>query len=160
MTIIGVTPGELELATKDNLHIKNHIGTMGNNQQKMAKYINLFDKYPGIIERSANTDMYNCHGLVFASRRTNIDDSVEVKKILEHDEYKEIDILSVLPGDIIIYYDDNGAAEHSGIVIEKPETPLNIPKIISKWGQLEEYIHYANNCQYNFSKTKYYRMQI
>jgi hypothetical protein len=157
---VELSSKELELATKDNSHIKNRIGTKGRNQQMIAHYINLPAKYPRALVRSANTDMYNCHGLVFASRRTNIDDPIEVKRILDRDEYDEINIDFVLPGDIIIYYSDDGDAEHSGIVIEKSEKPFNIPRVISKWGQLEEYIHFANDCQYNFANVKYYRIRI
>ena len=160
MTIIGANPGELDLATKDNSHIKNRIGTIGHSQQRIAEYVSLPARHPKVSVRSANTDMYNCHGLVFAARRTNIDDSMEVMKILKRDEYVEIHPGSVMPGDIIIYYADDGDAEHSGIVIEEAKGPLNIPKIISKWGQLEEYIHFANDCRYNFAKAKYYRMVI
>ena len=158
--IFEADSGGLELATKDKVHITNRIGKFGHSQQKMTEFIGLLARHPTVIKRSANTDMYNCHGLVFAARRTNIDDTMEVRKILEHDEYVEIKKESVLPGDIIIYYGDRNDAEHSGIVIEKGEDPLYIPRIISKWGQLEEYIHSANDCDYDFLKARYYRMRI
>jgi hypothetical protein len=98
--------------------------------------------------------------LVFATRRTNIDDSLEVQKIIKQDNYEEIDVKKVLPGDIIIYYADDNDAEHSGIVISVPDDVLPIPNVISKWGQLEEYIHPANQCPYHFINAKYYRMKI
>jgi hypothetical protein len=153
-------PRQLELATKDNRHINNRIGIDGKNPQQISKFIGFPRKFPNVVMRSENTDQYNCHGLVFASRRTNIDDSNEVKKILDKDDYMEIEPCNVLPGDIIIYYAEDGDAEHSGIVISKPVPEFYIPKIISKWGQLEEYIHMANDCSYNFSNAKYYRLII
>ena len=160
MINIEADSGDLELATKDKVHINNRIGKFGHNQQRMTEFISLLDRHPTAIERSANTDMYNCHGLVFAARRTNISDTREVEKILKHDDYMVIEKESVVPGDIIVYYSDDKDAEHSGIVIEKGMKPLYIPIIISKWGILEEYIHQANDCEYKFANAKYYRMRI
>jgi hypothetical protein len=157
---LSETSRQLDLATKDNTHINNRIGVNGKNPQHIREFIGFPRKFPRAIMRSENTDQYNCHGLVFASRRTNIDDPNEVKKILDKDKYMEIEPHNVLPGDIIIYYTEDGDAEHSGIVISKPDPDFNIPKIISKWGQLEEYIHMANDCKYDFSNIKYYRLII
>jgi hypothetical protein len=151
---------QLDLATKDNTHINNRIGVNGRNPQQISKFIGFSQKFLTATMRSENTDQYNCHGLVFASRRTNIDDSNEVKKILDKDKYMEIESHKVLPGDIIIYYAEDGDAEHSGIVISEPDPNFHIPKIISKWGLLEEYIHMANDSKYDFSNIKYYRLII
>lgn len=116
------------------------------------------DKYRNVIFRSHPTGIYNCHGLVFASRRTGIDDSREILKILREDNYKEISRDEVLPGDIILYFAEDGDIEHSGIVISRPDSVLHIPKVYSKWGRYREAIHYANDCEYDFSQTKYYRV--
>jgi hypothetical protein len=151
----------LELATKQNNHIINRIGSIGRSQQQIKKLIGLSSKYPGAQERAENTDMYNCHGMVFACRRTNIDDPKEVQKIILQDEYMPVETVNVLPGDIIIYYSNDGDAEHSGIVISRPEPgSFYIPIVISKWGLLEEYIHAANQCPYTFANAKYYRIRI
>lgn len=125
----------------------------------MTRVVGLLSKFPNARQRVGNTDMYNCHGMVFASRRTNIDDPNEVQKIIIQDKYIQIDVREVLPGDIIIYFSDDGDAEHSGVVISEPESLFNIPFVISKWGQLEEYIHPANQCPYNFANAKYYRIE-
>ncbi|MDR1147947.1 MAG: hypothetical protein LBK66_04885 [Spirochaetaceae bacterium] len=122
-------PKQLDLAAKDNSHINNRIGINGKNPQQISRFIGFPRKFPNIVMRSENTDQYNCHGLVFASRRTNIDDSNEVKNILDKDEYMEIEPRKVLPGDIIIYYAEDGDAEHSGVVISKPDTEFYIPRI-------------------------------
>jgi hypothetical protein len=150
----------LELATKQNSHIKNRTGIDGQSQQQMAQFLHYPTRFPKAQKRSENTDMYNCHGLVFASRRTNIDDPVEVQKIIQQDRYIQIEPRNVLPGDIIVYYSDDGDAEHSGIVISKPDEFLHIPDVVSKWGQLEEYIHPANCCPYHFVNVIYYRIKI
>jgi hypothetical protein len=150
----------LELATRQNNHIKNRTGVAGQSQQQMAKFAGFVFKFPHARKRSENTDMYNCHGMVFACRRTNIDDSNEVQKIIVEDDYIQVRNENVLPGDIIIYFSIDGDAEHSGIVISEPNNHFLIPLVLSKWGQLEEYIHYANQCPYNFANAKYYRLRI
>ena len=146
----------IELSTRKFNHIKNHQGPIGNGQQ-ISKFLSFNQKYPNAILRSPNSGIYNCHGLVFGARRTEINDSNEVSKILNEDDYVEIEKTEVLPGDVIIYY-NLGDAEHSGIVLEYGFAPFFIHKIVSKWGQLEEYIHPANQCPYNFSDVKYYRI--
>jgi hypothetical protein len=151
----------LELATKQGDHIKNRIGKDGHSQQQMSKFIGLKSRYPNARIRTENTDMYNCHGMVFACRRTNIDDPNVVKKIIQQDDYLEVEVRKVLPGDIIIYFSESGGdPEHSGIVINISDDILYIPLDISKWGQGEEYIHPANQCPYNFTHVKYYRIKI
>jgi hypothetical protein len=150
----------LELATKQNNHIKNRTGVVGRNRQQMVKFIGFASKFPNAQKRTENTDMYNCHGMVFACRRTNIDDPNEVQKIIAEDDYIQVRKEDILPGDIIIYFSDDGDAEHSGVVISKPDKLFFIPLVLSKWGQLEEYIHYANQCPYNFVNARYFRLKI
>ncbi|MBI3005009.1 MAG: hypothetical protein HYY49_06285 [Ignavibacteriales bacterium] len=117
-------------------------------------------RYSGRIEiRSQATPMYNCHGLTFACRRSGIYDSSALNLILQDDAYKEIPPDQVLPGDIILYYGRDGDIEHSGIVVSTPRIdPLRIPLVVSKWGKYHEILHLANECDYNFSLAKYYRI--
>lgn len=105
------------------------------------------------------TKLYNCHGMTFASRRTGIYQVSEVKKILKEDRYQEIDLKSVLPGDVIIYFDEKNDVEHSGVVlqVEKADIGLISLKVVSKWGQGHEMIHWADDCPYNIKNKKYYR---
>jgi hypothetical protein len=147
----------LQLATRRNIHISNRVESFDADEQNLEKIFEFDKKYPRIVKRVNKNNTYNCHGLVFASRRTNIDDPDEVKKIINEDNYQIIDKKSVLPGDIIIYKKE-GDSEHSGIVVGKPEEPFYIPLILSKWGQMGEYIHMANNCPYDFSNVCYYRI--
>ena len=104
------------------------------------------------------TNAYNCHGLTFASRRTAIFDSNEVRKILADDEYTQVEIKDVLPGDIVIWISNevtHGDIEHSGIVVER--TQLNF-KVLSKWNALQEVIHFVNDCPYDSTNLRFYRM--
>jgi len=114
-------------------------------------------EFPEAVLRNYATDIYNCHGLTFASRRTYIWDPNEIWKIIREDNYVEIFEKNVLPGDVILYIDTKGDVEHSGLVISKPNTTFFVPMIVSKWGKGPEYIHFANNCPYTQIR-KYYRV--
>lgn len=134
--------------------------------QEISPYeTNLFRKFDtnyglGIKRRSDPTPFYNCHGLTFASRRTGVFESDTVRQILTEDGYVEMTREEVMAGDVIIYFDDSGDFEHSGIVISPPG-PDNfyVPLVCSKWGKYAELLHQGNNCPYNFGKIKYYRLQ-
>ncbi|MGO8761968.1 MAG: hypothetical protein ACLP2P_02765 [Desulfobaccales bacterium] len=122
-------------------------------QNQFPEYI----MYVNAKFRTKPTAIYNCHGLTFASKRTNIFDVDQLFKILEEDRYFEIASEDILPGDIILYFSPEGDIEHSGVVIREPDAYLKIPQIYSKWGKYCEAIHFANNCPYDFSNVKYYR---
>lgn len=109
-------------------------------------------KYSRCLHRPVGpTAKYNCHGLTFASRRTAIEGSF-VERILNQDEYTEVQLVNVMAGDIVLYR--NGAdIEHSGIVIKGPPNFL----ILSKWGAGHEAIHGVDDCPYTGLKS-YYRI--
>lgn len=117
--------------------------------------------HPGAVFRGEPTRLYNCHGLVFASRRTGIYQSRELGKILKEDGYEKIGEAEALPGDVVIYLaPDTGDFEHSAVVIAEPkEDALGIPRVLSKWGQAHEVVHYANDCPYNYDRVEYYRVK-
>lgn len=109
--------------------------------------------------RCEATGRFNCHGMTFAARRTTLD-APEVLQILSEDGYSEVLLKDVMPGDIILYYSDDGDVEHSAIVVGSPtKQDLWIPKVYSKWGKYKELIHWANQCPYAFDKAKYYRIK-
>ena len=98
--------------------------------------------------RSA-TGVYNCFGLVFASRRTWIerldDDETEqeVMNILSDDLYGKLP-QDVTPetGDVVLYRNPEGELTHAGIVVGVPPYPLAV-RVISQWGIAGEYVHDA-----------------
>jgi hypothetical protein len=114
-------------------------------------------KYEKATRRTEPTGLYNCHGFTFASKRCFVEQADQISMILEDDEYQEVELKKVLPGDIVIYFSD-GDAEHSGIVIGKSEPPFYVPLVISKWSCHSEFIHYANYCPYDCSNIKYFRI--
>lgn len=102
--------------------------------------------YPRAKPRTGMSPLYNCHGLTFASRRTTIDDPKEIQRIIAEDQWQEIpNIADVLPGDVVIYFSDDGEANHSGVVVTyDPE--IKLPMICSKWGGAGEFIHEIDHC--------------
>jgi len=79
--------------------------------------------------------------------------------ILRDDGYERIlNESDVLPGDVVVYY-ENGKAEHSGIVVEAPtNTELGIPRVVSKWAKAHEVVHWANQCPYSLANICFYRI--
>lgn len=119
-------------------------------------------KHPVAIHRSTSVSYgYNCHGLTFASRRTQITDAQEVRKIIANDGYSQVvDRNSVSPGDIVLYISRDGDIEHSGLVVEVRKNEL-IPlvMVLSKWGAAHEVIHGLSDCPYDARQVEYYRME-
>lgn len=99
-------------------------------------------------ERKPPTNLYNCHGLTFLSRRARLTDEKEIRKVLDDDEYENIDIAKTMPGDIVIYYDGDAEITHTGVVVRVAEGVIPMPYILSKWGDAGEYEHRYNNCPY------------
>src|SRR5258708_165017 len=62
--------------------------------------------YPSLFPpseiRSASAHLYNCVGMVFASRRVSIAID-EVENILRHDGYRQIPREIVMTGDVVLY---------------------------------------------------------
>jgi len=115
--------------------------------------------YPNAKVRTMPTARYNCHGYTFGSGRSTISPD-EINKILKDDDYQSVAETNVLPGDIVLYTTADGDVEHSGIVVERPlPESLNIPLIVSKWGNAPEIVHKANDCRYDFTHARYYRLK-
>lgn len=158
-----VTPAGVQQAR--SIHLETRRGTSILNSQspviatwQAAQLSKLQRDYPKVVQRTGPSGFYNCHGLVFASRRTEVY-SGEVHKILNEDGYSEVELPSVKPGDVILYFDSDGDIEHSGIVVSAPNPDsLRIPKVVSKWGAWREVIHFANDCPYTFTDARYYRV--
>lgn len=105
---------------------------------------------------------YNCHGMIFASRRTIIGDPDEIKKILVEDNYKQVNESAVLPGDIALYYED-GDLLHSGVVVEVSDDSMLVQriKLVGKWGLYHEVVHWLGDCPYSqhADKIMFYRVE-
>lgn len=103
---------------------------------------------------------YNCMGLVFGSRRTQICELDSVWSILEDDGYSEIpDEMLAKVGDVAIYV-RGPKCEHVGLVVAEAKLPYHAsPRILSKLGYSIEIVHDAHASPYNDCERRYYRVR-
>jgi hypothetical protein len=91
------------------------------------------------------TALYNCVGMVFASRRTFID-SDHLDTILRDDGFRQIAKDQMHQGDLVVYR-LNEIAKHVGIIYEirdvavDPVHPREEIWVLSQWGENGEYLH-------------------
>lgn len=112
----------------------------------------------GLQLRREATPSYNCHGLTFLMRRGLLFDENAILQCLKDDGYSEImDVKQVLPGDLVLYFDNDESISHSGVVcrVEVHHNVITTPWVFSKWGELREYVHQYLDCPY--SNPKFYR---
>lgn len=105
----------IELATVLNHPIPNiQILELSLDERRQAQ--DYHRRFGSSVEpRGAACAQYNCHGMTFASRRTNVTLDEAVELIIEDDNYVKIDDGSIKPGDVALYF-KGGRVEHSGIV--------------------------------------------
>ncbi|MEP6635735.1 MAG: hypothetical protein ABJB97_03350 [Acidobacteriota bacterium] len=101
--------------------------------------------HPDIKLVSASA-IYNCYGMVFASRRCAILGEEDVDMILHDDGYHLLpwDPTAWELGDVMLYRNSEGALRHAGVIIEKtPDLQASRYHIavLSTWGNTGEYIH-------------------
>ncbi len=159
-TIGGYYQKSIILQTSKGNNISNSNNWIENSPLFQYQLKKIRQQYPGLIVRNGPSGVYNCHGFTFASRRTCIFESTEIQKILNDDNYKAIKNPDVLPGDIALYFGNDGDIEHSAIVTKEPDVQLKIPIVISKWGTSYEIIHSVFICPYNISNIKYFRCEL
>jgi hypothetical protein len=151
---------KIRLDTSKRRQIRNFQGSEISDMTRLAN-LRVQKLHPQATLRRGESDVYNCHGLTFASRRTRIEDTSEVLKILSDDNWVEIlEMKDVQPGDIVVYFSDIGEANHSGIIVAKPEdSPF--PLVCSKWNAGGEYIHGLSYCPDVYGPSvKYYRCRL
>ena len=113
------------------------------------------DVYP----RNKPNAIYNCHGMTFGCGRTTIGNE-SVGMILKDDGYCEVDLDNVLPGDVVIYYTDDGEAVHSGVVgCVHQIGNLKVPRVVSKWGKYKEFYHHESSGPYTGYTRRYWRIK-
>lgn len=149
---------DLLLQTRCKSDIANHM-SRASPLDGMKLQIEAFKReYPDACHRAVGPcATFNCHGLTFGSRRTWIGTS-EIQKILDEDEYVQIEYAEVMPGDIAIYRSEDGSVDHSGIVVEQ-QNGLRQPRILSKWALCHEVVHLPFECPYSDMQITYYRIK-
>lgn len=122
--------------------------------------VEIAKRHPQAKRRTEGSALYNCHGLTFASRRTRVTETQDLRYILLDDQWEEIQYADVLPGDIVVYFSDDGDANHSGIVVAL-HTQLQLPIVCSKWGNAGEFIHNLSDCPDIYGPLKqFYRCRL
>ncbi len=149
--LIGQNRQSLRLDTRAGQHIKNEVAPPPA-QQSLAREQVWLNKFRAKwIKRIGPCGIYNCAGLVWASRRTAIYDDPEWDKIYQDDEYRELNgSESPMPGDLAIYSHSEVGYIHVGQVLSLEPgilpTGRPIPRILSKWDDASgEYIHFPGD---------------
>ncbi len=116
----------------------------------------------GIKQLGPPTGRYNCHGLVFASRRTcippsHLPDSVNIDDLLREDLYERVNSQPQV-GDVVVYR-ANSEIDHTGYVACVEDLRgLTTVWVWSKWGALEECVHPVNTSPYEDCTIEYWRL--
>ena len=114
--------------------------------------------HPDARARSLSS-MYNCMGMVFASRRTWVDPE-HLPMILEDDSYRRVSSEGELqPGDVVVYRHDDGEISHVGVVTEVRTNVREAARevfVLSQWGRDGEYFHRADDVNPQLGKPAEY----
>jgi len=122
--------------------------------------------YSGARRVNDACPVYNCHGLTFGSRRTSVFSSPIF--ILIEDGFEEIPERNAQVGDVVVYFDSQGAESHTGIVVGEEYLAIDnlsltkrgkLPLIWSKWGKGCEVVHQLGNCPYDASTARFFRLK-
>lgn len=102
---------------------------------------------------------YNCFGLVFASRRTNVnvipDAECDVRRLLARDGYHVTQEPQV--GNIVTYArGTDGPIDHVGFVSNIDQ--LGVVWVWSMWGALGEFEHREKDCPFHALTVGYWRI--
>ena len=133
----------LELSTKRGNRIANVQRRTRHPKSMEAAEKIVLENHPSARTRSLRSE-YNCVGMVFGSRRTDISTDL-VPMILRDDGYRRIsDASSLEIGDVVIYRADDNDISHVGIIVgirEKLIPPHREITVLSQWGGDGEYVH-------------------
>jgi hypothetical protein len=116
----------------------------------------------GATELQPPTGRYNCHGLVFASRRAGIppiDADVDIDDLLRRDGYRQISIDERPQVGDIVAYRLGDEIEHTGFVARvEHASPSGVVFIWSAWGGLGEFEHRVQVSPYR-GTPEYWRLE-
>ena len=135
--LLGDTEDSIRLETRQKSPIKNVIapepGVLG--QRKYA----LIRKQHGQDWRNRKPacGVYNCYGMVFASRRTAILDDDQIPMVLREDGYRPVvDEMWVRPGDLVFYrLRAPDMLLHVAVILRRDDT-LGTLFALSKWNSI------------------------
>jgi hypothetical protein len=151
-------PKELALEAFDGWTIPNEIGA-DPSANAVALTRESIDRL--ILARARQltrpTGRYNCHGLTFACRRTNVDGPthpVDIEELMRHDAF--VQVTRPQTGDVVVYRNLRGNIEHTGLV-SRIEELGSVIYVWSAWGCLGEFEHPERACPYG-PRIEYWRL--
>lgn len=137
----------IELATRRRRRIPNEQRLQQSPEAMLAAARMLLNNHTNYRLRSL-TSLYNCVGLVFASRRTWIEPHY-FHLIATDDGYqRRVRTADTLPGDVAVYTSPQGAIIHVGIIVavkhdfSSGDTSF---RVLSQFGSAGEYLHEADD---------------
>ncbi len=94
--------------------------------------------------RSISAHMYNCLGMIFASRRAWIETN-HLYELLRQDGYNRVSERDIVPGDVVVY-GTNLVPTHVGLImnIHRDGSDIDNLMVLSKWGKEAEILHQAD----------------
>lgn len=159
--LLGTPQEGIALQTKLGSDIRNSQAGPPN-AFALSSYATLRSKHPAWEERRGPTGVYNCHGLVWASRRTSIYEDEVVGQILKDDGYRLLpEDVAPMPGDVFLYRSTTGSGVlHTGIFLGlkyiKEGQGDGIPQVLSKLNDsLGEVVHAVNDWPYSWQCIEY-----
>ena len=91
--------------------------------------------HPNVTIRSSSA-VYNCIGMVVASRRTTVEPR-DLLGVLRDDGYKKIGVAEASAGDVVVYLDGRGEVTHAGFILCRnvlTSDKTDPFKVLSQWG--------------------------
>lgn len=155
--------GQLPLATRKGRTIPNDRRPEQPPARLRAARELVSRSHPNARLRSL-TAVYNCMGMVFATRRTWVDPE-DLQMILEDDEYRRLsDPDQVVEGDVVVYRNAQGNVAHVGLVarvnVNLSQATREIT-VLSQWGADGEYFHSVDDVSpYLGAPTEYWSDRI
>ena len=110
-----------------------------------------------MIEARSVTAIYNCVGMVFATRRTWVEPNL-VPTLLSDDGYRPLNRLEDgQVGDVAIYRTADNDIEHIGLIAERREdleAATVSHRIMSKWGPWAEFLHEPDHVYSSYGELR------
>lgn len=147
--LLGDTEDSIHLETRQKSPIDNVIapepGPEG--ERKYARIRKLYGQH--WTNRKPACGVYNCYGMIFASRRTAIFDDDQIPMVLEEDGYRRVvDERWVRPGDLVFYrLCAPDKLLHVAVILRRDDT-LGTLFALSKWNSIagEDEHHIRHHC--------------
>lgn len=136
--LVGTHPKEIILQTREGRCVKNEQSCEPDARIRVC-YDRIRRDHLAWVDRKPACGVYNCFGLIWASRRTSIYDESEISKILTDDGYRQLATDRELqPGDVVLYRLP-GNTLHAAMVMELRQLHSRgprVPWVLSKWGSV------------------------